>query len=73
MSGLLTTRQAGELLGYSGEKIRQMCEQGAFAGATRDGYGGHWRIPEDDVESFKESARPKVRRRGLANNPNSAK
>lgn len=60
-SEMLTSTQAGDRLGYSREKIRQLCEAGTFPNAMRDGHGGHWRIPAEDVEAFRESTRPFVR------------
>lgn len=62
----LSTTAVGALLGYSHDKVRLMCEQGKFPNATRDGVGGHWRVPESDVEAFKQASRPKVVRRTRA-------
>lgn len=58
-----TTTAAGQLLGYSDEHIRRLCEAGKFPGAYRAGVSGHWRLPENDVIAFREASRPKVRRR----------
>jgi excisionase family DNA binding protein len=58
----LTTSQAAERLGYGERVVRDMCEQGQLADAYRRP-GGHWRIPEQSVQRFQETARPKVRQR----------
>ncbi len=60
----LTTAGAAELLGYSRDRVRVMCEAGRMPGAFRmGGPGGHWRIPKGDVEAILESVRPKKRTR----------
>jgi excisionase family DNA binding protein len=48
---------------YSDDKVRRLCESGAFPGAIRSGAGKHWRIPRADVKAFLERSRPTVRRR----------
>jgi excisionase family DNA binding protein len=60
-TGKLTTHQAGQRLGLSGDTVRRMCEQGDLD-AHRTG-GLHWRIEAASVERFIEDSRPKVRRR----------
>lgn len=60
---ILTSSEAGARLSFSSVKIRQLCEKGAFPNAYRLGLGGHWRIPEADVEALMERMRPKVVRR----------
>jgi excisionase family DNA binding protein len=49
---MLTTTGAARILGYSDDKVRRLCEAGAFANAIRDGYAGHWRIPLTDVDAW---------------------
>lgn len=58
-----TTTAAGQVLGYSDEHIRRLCEAGQFPGAFRRGASGHWRVPESAIEAFREANKPKVRRR----------
>jgi excisionase family DNA binding protein len=58
-----TSSTAGHRLGYSDERIRQLCEAGRFPGAFRDGHAGHWRIPAESIDAFLESVKPKVRRK----------
>lgn len=62
----LSTTATAARLGYSHDKVRLMCEQGKFPNASRDGVGGHWRVPESDVAAFLEASKPKVVRRTRA-------
>lgn len=51
----LSVRQAAEELGYTEDTIRQYCAEKVFPGAGKanpDSSRSHWRIPEQDVESF---------------------
>ena len=45
---LLSTEQAGRLLGVSGTEVRRMDRQGMFNGVRRT-RGGHRRIPRSEV------------------------
>ncbi len=62
----LSTTKAAALLGYSPDKTLRMCVDGKFPNASRDGNGGHWRIPMSDIEAFLEANRPRVVRRRSA-------
>lgn len=57
---ILTTTEAGERLGVRRAQVVNMCERGALVGAFVT-LGGHWRIPEAAVETYKSRTRP-VRR-----------
>jgi hypothetical protein len=65
-ANLLSPADVGQRLGYSAERIRQMCEQGLLPGAYRPGgaagTGTHWKIPTEAVEAFLAASRPQVRR-----------
>lgn len=60
MDEILTTTEAGKLLGYHADGIRRLCEDGSLDGAYRL-RGGHWRIPRAAVDKFREACRPKKR------------
>lgn len=55
---ILTTVEAGRLLGYGRHTIRDLAEQGDLPGAYRAPGGGHWRIPTSAVEAFKQKNSP---------------
>ncbi len=59
----MTTRQVAARIGQSPMSVRRLLEAGTWPGAYQNGPGGHWRVPEDDVQAWLESMRPKVRRR----------
>jgi excisionase family DNA binding protein len=61
--GFLTTGAAAAELGLQRDRVRELCEEGAFPNAQRAGSGGHWRIPASDVRAFIERNRPIVRRK----------
>jgi excisionase family DNA binding protein len=60
---MLTTTEAGRRLGLREATIRRMCDEGKFPNALRNGHAGHWRIPESDVEAYREENRVRLRRR----------
>jgi excisionase family DNA binding protein len=59
----LTTGAAASQLGLHRDRVRELCEEGAFPNAIRVGPGGHWRIPESDIRALLMRNRPSVRRR----------
>lgn len=53
----LDTATTAHLLGHSQATVRRLCEEGAFPGAYQLGVGGHWRIPQQDVQAFLDACR----------------
>lgn len=62
-AGWLTPLEVGPRVGgISPDRVRRLCERGAFPDAIRT-EGGQWRIPASDVDAYLESRRARVRRR----------
>jgi excisionase family DNA binding protein len=57
----LTTAQAADLLGFTRDAVRKMCESGRLAGALQIAQGGHWRIPRETVEKLIADSKPRKR------------
>ena len=60
---MLTTAEAGKLLGYRKDTIRKLCECGAFPQAQRIGHSGWWKIPRTDVTAYRRKSLPRRRTR----------
>lgn len=63
---IYTTGEVARLLGYSGRRIRILCEKGRFPNAFRTHAAGHWRIPKTDIDALRASVRPVIRRGRVA-------
>ena len=50
---LLTTSEAGEMMGLTSEQVRVVCVNGELEGARRiKTKRGHWRIPSKTVDAY---------------------
>jgi excisionase family DNA binding protein len=54
---ILTSSEAGMLLGVRRALVVVMCERGVLVGAFST-LGGHWRIPIAAVDAYKARTRP---------------
>lgn len=61
MTTWLTTGDVARRYGFDLVTIRRRCEKRLYPNAQRHGPGGHWRIPQSDVEALIEAMKPKKR------------
>jgi len=54
--GFMSTTRAAQLLGYSAERIRQMCVAGEIDGARQIRVGGKWQVPIEWVNARRAKA-----------------
>lgn len=59
----LSTREAAKELSLTVATVSEYAKQGMFPNAYKLGKGGPWRIPDGDLETFRQKMRPSLRPR----------
>jgi excisionase family DNA binding protein len=55
MEATYTTKEAGDLLGFTAERVRQLVKRGTLRGEKDE--NGEWRVSQSDVDSLQKSRR----------------